>query len=259
MSEVNQIEKFPKFPLVLDLQTFADDGDGDDGNGNTPDNNTGDNGGSDDGKGGDGQNQDNVLTLSQEELDRIIADRLARQQKKFADYDDLKTKLSEYEQAEEERKKAAMSEQERIEAEKAEALEKAQKAEEKSADALKRANERLIRAEFRLLAKDAGIRADALDDAFKLADFTDVEVGEDGEVTGVDTVVNALKESKPFLVEVAVPKKPKNIGEGSNHDGGDDDEIKVLEQQLDDAKKKKNVSEVIRLSNKLKEKLRGVK
>lgn len=245
-----------KFPLVLDLQTFAEGDDG--GSKNTPDDDVGDNGGSDDNKGGGDQNKDKTLTFTQEEFDKIIAERLARQQKKFADYDELKAKLDEFEEAEEERKKAAMSEQERLEAEKAEALKKAEEAELKSAEALEKANKRLIRAEFRLLAKEAGIRADALDDAFKLADLSEVEVGEDGEVTGVDKVVTALKESKPFLVDTKPPAKPKIIGEGSNHNGSDDDEIKTLEQQLEAAKKERDVSKVIQLSNKIKTKLAGL-
>lgn len=169
--------------------------------------------------------QPSEKTFTQSELEEIIAKRLERERKKYTDYDDLKAKLSEYEKAEEERKKAEMSEQERLEAERAEALRRVEEAETKSAEALKKANERLIRAEFRVLAKDAGIRADALDDAFKLADFSEVEVGDDGSVSGVDAVIKSLKESKPWLSETQKQDVPRTVGNPSG--GGDlDDEVK---------------------------------
>ncbi len=48
-----------------------------------------------------GQNQgtdggDQNKTFTQEQLDAIVADRLARQKKQYADYDDLKAKAAEY-------------------------------------------------------------------------------------------------------------------------------------------------------------------
>lgn len=174
-------------------------------------------------------------TFTQAELDELITKRLERERKKYEGFDELKTKLTEYEQAEEERRKAAMSEQERLEAEKAEALKKAEEAENASAEVLRKANERLINAEFRLLAKEAGIRSDALDDAFKLADISGVEVGDDGAVNGVDDVIKALTESKPYLVEQAKPK-PRQIGEGSDPGGGKAD--KTSEQLLHEAAEK---------------------
>lgn len=191
-------------------------------------------------------------TFTQEELDKIVADRIARERKKydkFSDYDELKKKAEEYEKAEDERKKAEMTAQERLEAEKAEAQRKAQEAEEAAQRAMTAANQRLVKSEFKLLAKEAGIRADALEDAFKLADVSGVTVDEDGNVDGVKAVIESLIAGKPYLVEQA-KKEPKIVGAPSNP--APEGEVKTLEAQLEDAKKKKDFSKVIELSNKIK-------
>lgn len=232
-----------EYTYNLDLQLFADGGGDDDDK--KPDDVNDDKGG---GNGADGSNGADDKTFTQAELDRILADRLERERKKFADYDELKTKLSEFEQAEAERQKAAMTEQERLAAEKAEAERKAQEAEDRAAQALKSANERLIKAEFMLKARKANIREDALEDAFKLADISGVTVGDDGATSGVDEVVSALVASKSFLLEVKTAQ-PKIIGD--NGGPGTDDDVKTLEQQLEDAKKKRDFSKVIELSNKI--------
>jgi hypothetical protein len=141
-------------------------------------------------------------TFTQAELDKIVADRIAREKKKlekYADYDDVKTKLSEFEKFEEERKKAEMTVQERLEAEKAEAEKRAQESEERANKALEAANKRLLKSEFRLLAKELGVRKDALDDAFVLADLSTVEVDEEGNVQGVQEALESLKKAKAYL------------------------------------------------------------
>jgi hypothetical protein len=141
-------------------------------------------------------------TFTQAELDKIVADRIAREKKKlekYADYDDVKTKLSEFEKFEEERKKAEMTVQERLEAEKAEAEKRAKESEERANKALEAANKRLLKSEFRLLAKELGVRKDALDDAFVLADLSTVEVDEEGNVQGVQEALESLKKAKAYL------------------------------------------------------------
>jgi hypothetical protein len=203
-----------KFPLSLDIQMFATDPPAD-----PPQDPPAD-------------PPAKKLEMTQEELDRMIADRITRERKKFADYDDIKTKLSDHEKAEEARKLADMSDKERLEAEKADALEKAQAAEESRDKALTAANQRLIKSEFRALARESGIRADALDDAFKLADTSAVSVDDDGNVIGVKDVIEALVKDKPYLAE-AKKETPKKIGEGTNH--SDDKTQKTAEQLLADA------------------------
>lgn len=191
--------------------------------------------------------QEPPKTFTQAELDDIVAKRLDRERKKYADYDDKAKRLAELEQAEEERKKADMTEKERLEAEKVEAARTAAEAVETAKKAQDAANQRVIKSEFRALAREMGIRADALDDALKLADLSGVTVDDEGNAPGVKDVVTALAAAKPYLVEV--PKKePKQIGEPSNPAA---DEIRTLEQQLEEAKKKRDFAKVVELSNKI--------
>lgn len=167
------------------------------------------------------------IELTQEELDAKITERLARERKKYADYDDLKTRLTAFEEAEEARKKEQMTEKERLEAEKADALKRAEDAAAERDKALTAANQRLIKAEFRAQARELGVRADALDDAYTLADLSAVKVDDDGNVVGAKGVVEALLKNKPFLAEVK--KQPREIGGGNNPEGKAD---KTKEQLL---------------------------
>lgn len=201
------------------------------------------NGGGGDG-GGNDEDGDGVdpskrtVTMTQAELDALIGREKGRAVKKFADYDDLKTKLSTFEQAEEERRKADMSEKERLEAEKAEALKKAEDAAAERDKALESAKQRLIKTEFRALARELGVRADALDDAYKLADLSAVAVDDEGTATGVEDVVKALLTAKPYLAEQAKPQ-PKIIGESNNPDEKSE---KTKEQLLQEAADKARMS-----------------
>lgn len=173
--------------------------------------------------------------VPQDEVDRIVADRLARERKKYADYDDVKAKLAALEQAEEERKKAEMSEVERLQAEKEAAEKTATEAREARDKALADANKRLIKAEFMAVAREMRVRVDALEDAYKLADLSAVTVSEDGVVIGVKEAVETLIAAKPYLLE---PEKaqPKPIGGAVG--GGDPLPEKTKEQLLEAAAEK---------------------
>lgn len=170
-------------------------------------------------------------TFSQAEVDEIVAKRLARDRKGREDYDDIKAKLAEFETAEEERKKADMTALERLEAEKAEALKAADEAKAERDKAINAANQRLIKAEFRAVARELNVRADALDDALVLADLSSVKVEEDGNISGMEDVVKALLTNKPYLAEQTKPQ-PKPIGGAS---GGSDPADKTKEQLLKEA------------------------
>ncbi|MEW9697951.1 scaffolding protein [Paenibacillus sp. SI8] len=190
-------------------------------------------GGNDDGNGEGDDAGKRMVTMTQADLDALIAREKARAKKPFADYDDIKAERERLKQAEAERSKAELSEKERLEAEKKEAVDKAQAAEEAREKALTTANQRLIKSEFRALARESGIRPDALDDAFKLADTSAVSVDDDGNVVGVKDVIEALVKDKPYLAEVKKEPTPKKIGEGTNH--ADDKTQKTAEQLLADA------------------------
>lgn len=167
------------------------------------------------------------LELTQEEFDAKIAERLARERKKYADYDDLKAERDRMKAEEDKRTLEAMTESERLKAEKDESDRKATEATAAADKKAEAANQRIIRAEFKLLAKEAGMRSDALDDAYTLADKAGISVDDDGNVTGASDVITALLAAKPFLAE---PKKePRKIGEGS---GGDDPKPDKTKEQI---------------------------
>lgn len=188
-----------------------------------------------------------VKTFTQEEIDKIVADRIARERKKYSDYDDLKTKASEYEKAVEEKRLAELSEKERLE----EIAKKHETEKQTLAQQLEQLKSQVQREkvvnEFIKLATSANIAY--IDDALKLADLSAVEVGEDGKVIGVDEVISSLVQDKPFLV-TQQKKEPKTIGNPSNP--SPTDEVKTLEAQLEEAKSKRDFSKVIELSNKIK-------
>lgn len=236
MTKFNEEQR--KLPLSLDLQLFAGD-----------DNGGGDNGAGD-GDPEDKKPDDSVKTFTQEELDEIVAKRLERERKKYADHDELKTKLTELEEAAEQRRLAELSEKERAEelAKKYE-QEKAELAAQLSEYQKKVEREKITNA-FIVEAQAAGIAY--VEDALKLADFTGVKI-EDGAVNGIKDVVSELVESKPFLLPAQEKPKPREIGSPSG--GGVDEEVKTLESELEDAKKAKNIGKVIEITNRLKAKL----
>ncbi|WP_449600305.1 phage scaffolding protein [Paenibacillus sp. Marseille-Q9583] len=168
-------------------------------------------------------------TFTQADLDRVVAERLARDRKGREDYDDIKTKLTALEKAETERKKAELTDAERLEAEKAEALKKAQEAEERGNARETAANQRIINAEFKSLAREANVPADRLAAALKLADLSAVTVDDEGNAVGVKEAVEALVEAHVYLVEKT---KPKAVGSPS---GGDPQPDKTKEHLLKDA------------------------
>jgi hypothetical protein len=186
------------------------------------------------------QPEETTKTFTQVELDKIVADRIARERKKiekFADYDDLKTKASEYEKALEEKRLAELSAQERAEeiAKKfeAERNEYAKQLEELKTQAQR---EKVVNA-FIKAAPGVNIPSDRIDAALKLADLSAVTVGENG-VEGLDTVMSTLVEQYNFLAETKKPQK--QIGEATNSPKETAD--KTSEQLLRDAAEKAKAS-----------------
>lgn len=176
-------------------------------------------------------------TFTQEELDKIVADRIARERKKldkFADYDDLKAKAAEYEKKLEEQRLAELSEKERAE-EIAKKAEEEKSALAKQLEELRKANEQeKIHSQFIKVATSQNIAY--IEDALRLADLSAVTV-EDGKVIGVEDVVKALVDNKPFLL---AKKQPKPIGESSN--GSAEISDKTSEQLLREAAEKARTS-----------------
>lgn len=170
-----------------------------------------------------------VVTMTQDELDALISKSKAQAKKPYGDYDELKTKLSDFEKAEAERKLAEMSETERLQAAVDVANKAAEEADNRAKQSADKSNQRLLKAEFKAMALDAGLRKDAIDDAYVLADKSGFVVGDEGDIAGVKEAVEALITAKPYLVEKV---KPKHIGDANNPPPSNE---KTKEQRLKDA------------------------
>jgi hypothetical protein len=68
-----------------------------------------------------------------------------------------------------------------------------------SEELLEIANKRLIRAQFLVESRNAGVRPEALDAAFKLADMSGVAIDDAGRVWGVDDAIEKLREGEGYL------------------------------------------------------------
>lgn len=179
-----------------------------------------------------------VKTYTQDEINDIIAKRLERERKKFADYEDVKAKASEYETKLEEQRLAELSEKERAE-ELAKKFETELNELKSQLEAKENAiREQAIKNEFIKVATSANIID--IDAAIALSDLSAVSIGDDGAVVGVDDVIKTLVEHKPYLV---AKKQAQPIGTATNVGGGSSD--KTAEQLLADAADKARKSGTI--------------
>ena len=130
--------------------------------------------------------------FTQEELNAIVADRLRRESKKFADYDDLK---------------AAKGKLDAIEQERMDDLTKAEKravdAEAARDDALQRTNDVLLRSA--VWAEAAKVGAAHPEDAFHLADMALISINDDGVVSGAGEAVKQLVDANRLVLATKLP------------------------------------------------------
>ncbi len=130
-------------------------------------------------------------TFTQDELERQIGERLARERSKYGDYEDLKAKAAKFEEHEQ----AQLSELERE-------RQARTAAEEKATAATSRAQDALVRAA--LISASAGtVDPDAVQ-IFALQKGT-VTIGDDGQVTGAREAVEAVLAEKKYLVGTRSP------------------------------------------------------
>ena len=186
-------------------------------------------------------------TFTQEELDKIVADRIARERKKvekFADYEELKTKASEYEKALEEKRLAELSAQERAE-ELAKKFETERNEFAKQLDELKSQaqREKIVNA-FIKAAPGVNIPTDRIDAALKLADLSAVTVGENG-VEGLEAVMGTLVEQYSFLAEVKKPQRPIGDATNSPKDTADKTSDQMLREAAEKAKRTQKIEDKI--------------
>lgn len=144
-------------------------------------------------------------TFTQEELDRIIKERLGREQARFADYDTLKEAAEELSKL----KEADLSEQELLKKRIAEMQEAATAREAQAEANAAEVNQRLIRSEVRVLAATMDFWEPK--EAYKLADLTGATVDENGEVQGIKQPLKDLAENSKHLIKAAGgPGSPPN-------------------------------------------------
>lgn len=138
-------------------------------------------------------------TFTQEELDGILKDRLDRERKKYADYDDKAAKLAELEKAEEERRVASLSEIERAQEEFAKKAQEAEELRQQLATIEGEREEERKLAAFKTLASSAeyGLSADRIEAAIKLADMSQLQKTDAGY--DANDVLKTLVDKYPFL------------------------------------------------------------
>lgn len=194
----------------LDLQLFAEGGEGD-GTGGAGSGQGGGTGGAGGQTGQQGGGASQPFAVFQDE--KSFMSRVAREAKgQLAE----KAKALGFDSVEA-MEAAVKTAKERTEAEKTElqkAQEKITQAEAERQKTLASANDRLLRAEFKALAAQKGFANP--DDAYLLAGKTGVEVKDDGTVTGVAEAVEALLKARPYLAG----KAGASVGSGTNPGSG---------------------------------------
>ncbi|MED1088336.1 scaffolding protein [Bacillus mycoides] len=176
--------------------------------------------------------KEETKTLTQEQVDDVVAKRLERERKKYEDYDDIKAKLVAFEQAEEERKKQEMTEVERLQAEKDEAAKRAVEASELAQKAQEKANARILNTEIKSVARS--LNANDPNDVLALLDKSDINVDEEGNIQGVGSAVEALKVSKPWMFKQVIGV---DASSGSNPATNPKaNELTALEKELTETK-----------------------
>ena len=166
-------------------------------------------------------------SFSQADVDRIIAERLARQKAQiegqFSDYEALKAAKEKLDALEE----AQLSELEK-------AQRRAAEAEAARDRALQEANERLIQSAFMAAAAKAG--AAYPEDVYYLADLSGVSIEENGTVTGVTEAVGALVEAGR-LVMAGKPKAPSLDSGAGSGERPEEKTLRLTEEELAMARK----------------------
>jgi hypothetical protein len=159
-------------------------------------------------------------TFSQDDVDRIVGERLARERQKFQDYDDLReraAKLDELEQAQK-------SELERAQETAQQATARAEAAEQRAATALRRS------AIVAAAQQEGAVDPDAV---LALIDTSQLTIGDDDRVSGAEEAVRGLLEAKPYLVGNGHRPAP---GDGGARPQGPANEP-PLDQQISDAER----------------------
>lgn len=164
----------------------------------------------------EGDSKDKPVTMTQTEMDRIIASRLEQERKKYADYDQVKAELAKL-------KTPAVADV----ANPVNPLPKGETTDQLST--LEASNQELAKKNRELVIETAVTKQAAMigldtTAATKLVDIGKLAIGEDGKVTGVEEAVKALAEQYPgLLAKQAQRTRPVNPGRAGEVGRTDDD------------------------------------
>lgn len=162
-----------------------------------------------------GQEEGEVKTFSQEEVNTAIRDRLKRQEKKYADYSDLKKAAGEWDKHKESQK----TDLERLEAQ-------VKNLEAERDEANKQTQQTILKSAFATEASKLGVQFP--EDAHLLVNLSDFSV-EDGKVDGVEDAVKTLVDSGRLPIKSA--KKSPEINAQTGGKSGDGQELSDAEKQ----------------------------
>lgn len=167
---------------------------------------------------GDNQGEQAIKTYTQEEVNSITRDRLKRQEKKYADYADLKKAAGEWESHQESQK----TEQEKLK-------ETVKRLEMERDNAQQATNDVILKSAFSTEASKLG--AQFPEDAHRFIDLSEFKV-ENGKVDGVEDAVKSLVDSGRLPIKTSKSKTPDiNAGTGGPSTEGErltDDEKQEL-------------------------------
>ena len=134
------------------------------------------------------EKRDPERTFTQSELDAILRDRLERERKKFESFDELQAKAKKLDDLEEAQKSEQQKLQDRVD-----------KAEAEAETARQQAKQTLLRAA--IVSKAASLDFADPSDAYVLLDKSSLEVGDDGEVEGLEDALKSLADAKPYMLK----------------------------------------------------------
>jgi len=224
-------EKKNKHFIPMNLQLFAEGGDGGD---TDPNNDGGDNSGD----GGEDKtfNQDDINSIVKKEKGKAkkAAQKELLETLGLESVDDLQSIVNAKKKADEQKKTDLEKKEEEINGLKTE-----------KQKAIEKANKIAITAEFKVKATDEkfGLKGKQIDAALKLADLSEIEVGEEGAVTGIEDALEKVVKDYPFLKGGT----GDNIGGGAGGNPGGDGTGKSgkssIGQRLAERRKKSKVEQ----------------
>ena len=213
----------------MNLQLFAESGAANSGAENNTD---GTNNPNTEGNGGeDGAATGSKQTYTQEDLDKIVTERIGRAEKAA-----LKSFFQQQGLTEEEAN-SAIADYKKVKAEKAEAskndakaqADRADAAEKAAKDAIAKANAVMIKANAQIQASNLGVKSNKLEYVVKMADLSKITIDDDGnpDEAAIKEAVEQVLKDVPELKDTKETSGFKIGADGNKDKGGDDEDAAV--------------------------------